>query len=263
MKSIQKIAVDAKVTLAYQIIGDTNTKPLLVFLHEGLGSIAQWKNFPELVCAELNLPGLVYERYGYGLSTELLENRESDYLEHEANYFLPLLLKKLQFQNKPIILIGHSDGASIALIYASLFPKNILKVVSIAAHVFNEQISIDSIKKIKKEYELNTKFKRSLEKYHPKHADSTFYAFANTITSKDFKHWNIENYLADIQTPVLVIQGKNDEYGTEKQVNSIYSKCPNANNKRLIITDCGHSPHLTHKKIVIEALKNFIEPIRL
>ena len=258
-EQIQKIAIDSKITLAYQTINySENNSPLLLFLHEGLGSIAQWKDFPEKLCKELQLSGLLYDRYGYGNSTELQEKRKSNYLETEAQSFLPQLIEKLHLQNRQLILIGHSDGASIALIYAALFPKNTVKVISMAAHVFNEQISVDSIKKIVKEYQLNTSFKKSLSNYHFNHTDSIFYAFAETITSNEFKSWNIEHFLPKIEAPVLVIQGDNDEYGTEKQVDSICNNAANPNNKRLIINNCGHSPHLTNQEIVIEEIKDFI-----
>jgi len=159
MEELQKINIDDKVTLAYKTIGYPNVdQPLLVFLHEGLGSIAQWKDFPELICQELNMPGLIYDRYGYGYSTALQEKRATTYLENEAEYFLPQLINKLSLQNRELILIGHSDGASIALIYAALFPEYVITVVSIAAHVFCEQISRDSITKLKEVYKANPLF---------------------------------------------------------------------------------------------------------
>lgn len=259
MPKLQKIKIDNKVTLAYQTLGQLEQdKPLLVFLHEGLGSIAQWKDFPEVMCNELNLPGLIYDRYGYGHSTELQEKRTTDYLEKEAAYFLPQLINKLSLQNRALILIGHSDGASIALIYAALFPDNVTTVVSMAAHVFCEQISRDSINKLEKIYESKPFVKSRFEKYHFDHTDSTFYAFARTITSDEFRDWNIEHFLPQIAAPVFVIQGDKDEYGTEKQVNSIHNNTPNKKGKRLIIKDCGHSPHLTNQQLVIEEIKDFV-----
>ena len=202
---------------------------------------------------------MVYDRYGYGHSTPLQEKREVNYLQVESEYFLPLLIKKLQLHNRQLILIGHSDGASIALIYAALFPKSITHVVSIAAHVFVEQISIDSIKRIEEEYDLNNSFKKSLEKYHFEHTDSTFYAFSQTITSHSFSNWNIEHFLSKIKAPVLVIQGNNDEYGTEKQVDSIYNKTLHPQKKKLLIPNCGHLPHLSHQHVVLEAIKCFVQ----
>lgn len=261
-KPLYLISINDKVKLSYQLIDKNGTeKPLLVFLHEGLGSIAQWKNFPELLCDKLNLDGLVYERYGYGYSTPLQETRESNYLDVEGNYFLPNLIEKLSLNNRKIILVGHSDGASIALIYASLFPKNITMVASMAAHVFNEQISVNSIIKLKKQYESNEKLKKSFERYHFDHTDSTFYAFANTITHPNFKDWNIEHYLPNISAPIIAIQGFDDEYGTEIQVDSIVSKSLNKLNKKVMIPNCGHSPHLQFPEFVVHQIEQFYNNI--
>lgn len=262
MHSIKTIQIDEKITLAYQFIGNYNVdKPLILFLHEGLGSIAQWKSFPELLCNKLNLDGLVYERYGYGYSTPLMEERKSNYLDVEGNYFLPKLIEKLNLDNRELILLGHSDGASIALIYASLFPQNISMVVSMAAHVFNEQISVNSIVALKKQYESNEKLKKSFVRYHFDHTDSTFYAFANTITHPNFKDWNIEHYLPNISAPIIAIQGFDDEYGTEIQVDSIVSKSLNKLNKKVMIPNCGHSPHLQFPEFVVNQIEQFYHSV--
>ncbi len=262
MNELKYVQVDEKVKLAYQLIGKANSsKPLLLFLHEGLGSIAQWKKFPEKLCESLDLPGLVYERYGYGHSTALQEERKANYLDVEGNYYFPKLIENLSLTEQKLILVGHSDGASIALIYASLFPKNILMVVSMAAHVFNEQISVDSIKKLRVLYECNDRLKKSFEKYHFDHTDSTFYAFANTITHDSFKEWNIEHYLTDITAPILAIQGYNDEYGTALQVESIVTKSQNKYNRNLMIPKCGHSPHLQKQTFVLNQIVEFYNAI--
>ena len=216
--AIDKIKIDHKVELAYQWIGDLDqNEPLLLFLHEGLGSIAQFKNFPANLCETLGLPGLVYDRYGYGYSTPLQEKRTLDYLEVEANYYLPKLIEKLGLGTQEIILVGHSDGASIALIYASLFPKNIKMVVSMAAHVFNEPLSIGSIKKLIQLYENNDKIKKSFEKYHFEHTDSTFYAFANTITHPKFK-----NFISKV--PVTTKTSSIIEFAAKKAASSSHLK---------------------------------------
>lgn len=259
---LQYIQVDEKVTLAYQTIGElTSSSPLLFFLHEGLGSIAQWKNFPAKLCEVLGLSGLVYERYGYGYSTPLQEERQADYLEVEGNYYLPKLIQKLSLAQQEIILVGHSDGASIALIYASLFPKHIKMVVSMAAHVFNEKISVNSIKLLEALYENNDKLKKSFQKYHFEHTDSTFYAFSKTITDPSFKDWNIEHYLNNITAPVIAIQGYDDEYGTSKQVESIVSNSKNKYNRNLMIPKCGHSPHIQKQTFVLNQLADFYQTI--
>jgi pimeloyl-ACP methyl ester carboxylesterase len=261
-EEIQKVKVDDKIELAYEFINiHDEESPLLVFLHEGLGSIAQWKNFPRELCKKLNLNGLVYERYGYGHSTPLQEERKSTYLDVEGNYFLPKLIEKLNLTDRELIFVGHSDGASISLIYASLFPEKIKMVVSMAAHVFNEQISIDSIKKLESLYESDPKLKRSFERYHFDHTDSTFYAFSKTITHADFKEWNIEHYLTNIGAPIIAVQGFDDEYGTELQVDSIVTKSLNKHNRKLMIPKCGHSPHLEKQAFVINQIEDLYNSI--
>lgn len=257
---LKYINIDNKVDLAYQTIGEIDvSKPLLIFLHEGLGSIGQWKNFPAKLCETMELPGLVFDRYGYGYSTPLQENRTAEYLEVEGNYFFPKLIKKLGLQNQDLILVGHSDGASIALIYASLFPQKIKMIVSMAAHVFNEQISIDSAIKLESFYENYSKVKSRFEKFHFDHSDSTFYAFTKTIAHPSFKDWNIEHYLKHITAPIIAIQGFNDEYGTALQVESIVSNAQNKYNQNLMIPKCGHSPHLQKQPFVIKHIVEFFE----
>lgn len=252
---LQKIAVDTKVNLCYKTLGAFDSgSPLLLFLHEGLGSIAQWKKFPEHLCKQLNLPGLVYERYGYGHSTPLQEEREDHYLEREAEYYLPRFLEKLNLQQRPLILIGHSDGATIALLYAAVFPKNIVYVVSMAAHVFWEQISADSAAKVLEKYRKHPDFREKFRKYHFEHSDNTISSFAHTINRKSFHKWNVEHYLPNIKSPVLILQGKNDHYGTEKQVESIFENTTHSLKKYKFIDDCGHSPHLEKEEIVLNEI---------
>lgn len=259
---LQKIPVDASVTLCYKSIGEFNSNlPLLLFLHEGLGSIAQWKNFPQNLCNKLRLPGLIYERYGYGHSTPLQEEREDHYLEKEAEYYLPLLIEKLNLRNRLIILIGHSDGATIALLYAAVFPKNIVYVVSMAAHVFWEQISADSAAKLEVKYKHHTEFREKFRKYHLSHSDNTLFSFTKTITRKSFQKWNVEHYLDKIESPILILQGKNDHYGTEKQVQSILKNTKHDLNRFLFIDDCGHSPHLEKESTVIEQIVKLHEDV--
>lgn len=260
--TIDKIKIDHKVELAYQWIGTLSPNvPLILFLHEGLGSIAQFKNFPTKLCETLGLPGLVYERYGYGHSTPLQEDRSFDYLEVEGSYYLPKLITKLGLDAQELILVGHSDGGSITLVYASLFPKNIKMAVSMAAHVFNEPLSIGSIKKLEALYKTNEKLKRSFEKYHFDHTDSTFYAFANTITHPGFRDWNIEHFLKHITAPIIAIQGFDDEYGTALQVESIVFNAPNKSNRNVMIPNCGHSPHLQKQSFVIKQIVDFYRSI--
>ncbi|MBK9283014.1 MAG: alpha/beta hydrolase [Sphingobacteriaceae bacterium] len=253
------VNLNKKIKIAYTIIGELKAgRPILLFLHEGMGSILQFKNFPEKLCSELNLPGLVFDRYGYGFSTPLQEERSDEYLEYESRINLPLFLEKLKLQNRELILIGHSDGASIALLYASMFPENVKALVSMAAHVFTENISITSAHALENKYYSNEIFRKKLSKYHFGHTESTLLAFTRTIKRESFKQWNIESYLGYIKAPVLVIQGEEDKYGTESQVDSIMKHCKNKNNKKVIIEKCGHSPHLEKQEFVLNKINEFL-----
>lgn len=259
---IEYCQINNEIKLAYKIIGEPNSsKPLLVFLHEGMGCIERFKDFPDKVCNLLKLPGLVYDRYGYGYSSELKTERNDLYLHEEAEKYLPELLIKLNLPYTSLILIGHSDGATIALLFASNFQNKIKYIVSMAAHVFVEDISVKNVSELEKTYYENSVFREKLKKYHFNHSESTLLAFTRTITRSSFRSWNIENYLLKIKCPVLVIQGENDEYGTVKQVDSIIHNCNNTKNQKHIIRGCGHSPHLEMQEIVLALIESFNKTI--
>jgi pimeloyl-ACP methyl ester carboxylesterase len=228
---------------------------IIVFLHEGLGSIEQWRDFPQKLCNTVNLPGLVYDRYGYGKSEKLAEPRNMDYLELEARVFLPELIAKLGIK-KPLILFGHSDGGSIALIYAGLFPKTVLAVISEAAHVIIEDISRTGIRETIHQFETN-KLKKMLEKYHGENTISMFYGWANTWIDKKSVSWNLCNYIELIKCNILIIQGENDEYGSKLQMELIKQHC-NSNSKILELEDCGHVPHFEKQTFVLSETEKFL-----
>ncbi len=259
-----KVQLDSDISLACQWINKDLCyagKPILIFLHEGLGSMAQWRDFPEKLSQQLNLPALVYDRYGHGLSTGLTEPRKNDYLHREAEFFLPALLKKLNIEQRKIILIGHSDGASIALIHAALFSKNIEAVVAIAPHVIVEKMSLKGIKSAQERYLTDESFKKSLEKYHFEHTDRLFRAWSETWLNPGFARWQILDLLPRIKAPVLAIQGQNDAYGTEKQLNYIVELTNSSYKKKQLIPQCGHLPHIESPDILIEEIMIFLKPI--
>jgi pimeloyl-ACP methyl ester carboxylesterase len=231
-------------------------KPVLVFLHEGLGSIGQWKDFPQNLCDKINLPGLIYDRYGYGLSDPLKEKRKSTFLHDEAFIYLPQLIKNLKINNK-LILVGHSDGASLALIYASAFSETLLGVISEAAHVLLEEISLNGIKKIAQEYKTSESLRKRFEKYHPNISDTMFNGWVDAWLDADFKAWNIEALLPEIKVPVLAIQGDIDEYGSFDQLASI-KKNVSADVEVVYLSDCGHVPHLQATEKVVSKMADFI-----
>lgn len=230
-------------------------KPLLVFLHEGLGSIAQWKDFPELLSDKTECPALVYDRYGHGLSEELKEKRDINFIQEQAQVFLPELLQNLGFDKRKIILIGHSDGGSIAIVYAGSFPENIAGIITEAAHLFIEEISSQGIRDALKLFE-EGRLRRILQKYHHEKTEKMFYGWAHTWLKPEACNWNIESCVKKINAPFLAIQGADDQYGSVEQLNSVRKNA--ANTQTVLIPECGHSPHLQRKQEVLQIMSDFI-----
>src|SRR6201998_2781014 len=190
--------------------------PELVFLHEGLGSVSHWKDFPARVGEATGYPVTVYSRYGAGNSALLTESRPVRYMHDEALAVLPDLLAQLQIKNP--ILIGHSDGASIAIIYAGAH-DHVRGLVLLAPHVFVEDLSVASIAEAKVQFE-STNLPERLARHH-RDAAKTFWGWNEIWLHPEFRNWNIEEYLPRIACPVLLIQGGDDQYGTMAQVEAI------------------------------------------
>jgi pimeloyl-ACP methyl ester carboxylesterase len=224
----------------------------IVMLHEGLGSIAMWKDFPERVAQATGCGVLVYSRYGHGKSERLAEKRSVDFMHDEATVVLPDLIR--QFNIEHPILLGHSDGASIALIYAGTWPERVRGLVLEAPHVSVEDVNIRSITAIRELYE-SSDLPQRLARYHD-HADETFRGWNDIWLDPQFRNWNIEEYLAAITCPTLVIQGENDEYGTLAQVEAIQRRVPAT--QSLILPRCGHSPHRDQPSLTLDAISKFV-----
>jgi len=230
-------------------------KPYLVFLHDGLGSVKQWRDFPKSLCDLTGLPAVVYDRYGYGESDKLEKPHKLSYFHNEAVIILPDLLKALNIENK-IILIGHSDGGSIALIFASEFPEKVKGVITEAAHVFTEEITLNGIRNTVMKYEKG-KFKDFLKNYHDNNTESMLRGWSDLWLDEGFKSWNIKSSLKKIRCPLLAIQGENDEYGTLKHIEIITNEVKGPV-ESLIIEKCGHIPHHQTRELVLENMKSFI-----
>ena len=239
--------------IAYEWIGEEVGKPPLVFLHEGLGSIRQWRDFPAKVAAATGRRALVYDRYGYGQSDVLQEERRTVRFMHDEGLIaLPDLLEKLGVENP--ILIGHSDGASIALIYAGSGKKT-RGVVAMAPHVFIEPLCLRSIDKAAEAFE-KTDFGVKLARYH-RDARKTFYGWADVWLDSKFKGWDIRGkYLPGIRCPVLGIQGFDDVYGTMAQLDEL-QKFSSA--QLLKLEKCGHAPFKDQPEAVLSAIVSFVE----
>jgi len=236
-------------TLLYPTAGANTT---FVLLHEGLGSVALWKDFPERVAAATGCGVLVYSRYGHGKSERLAEKRPVEFMHHEAKVVLPELLR--QFEIEQPILLGHSDGASIALICAGTWPERVRALILEAPHVFVEDLGIRSIAAIRELYE-SSDLPKKLARYHD-HVDETFRGWNDIWLDPQFRNWNIEEYLAAISCPMLVIQGENDEYGTLAQIEAIQRRAPAT--QSLILPRCGHSPHRDQPTLTLDTICRFV-----
>ena len=242
-------------SLNYERIEGDAGKPALVFLHEGLGSIRQWRDFPQRVAQATGHPAVVYDRYGYGQSDVLQEPRRTvRFMHDEALTALPALLKNLSIQDP--ILVGHSDGASIALIHAGAgFP--VRKVVAMAPHVFIEPVCLFSISAAVDAFE-KTDLPARLGKYH-RDARKTFYGWADVWLDPEFEGWDIrDDYLPNIACPVLAIQGHDDEYGTMAQLDEIARRVKGPC-ELLKLDDCGHSPFRDQPEQVLQKIARFLK----
>jgi len=228
--------------------------PVLILLHEGLGSVGLWKDFPDKLSGATGCDVFVYSRAGYGKSDPVSLPRPLTYMHDEGLLVLPELLKLF---DRDVILVGHSDGASIAVITAGTCRDSGIKaLVLMAPHVFTESLCIDSIKYARKLYE-NTEFRGKLTRYHDS-VDVAFKGWCDAWLDPGFLEWNIEKYLPGISVPVLIIQGEDDEYGTEAQVDSI------RNGVRVpveyyLFPECKHSPHRDQPELTLHTINKFLK----
>jgi len=245
-------------TIEYQWTGDASAaRPLLVFLHEGLGSLAMWKDFPQRLCAVLGCRGLLYSRPGYGRSTPRRpdESWGVDFMHRQARELLPRLLQALGIDTvaSPPWLFGHSDGASIALLSAAIYPQRVGGLILLAPHIMVEDICIDSIEQARAAYR-ETDLRRKLASYHDD-PDSAFWGWNDIWLHPDFRRWSIEAELDSIRCPLLAVQGVDDEYGTLEQVRGIARRVAQA--QIVEMPNCRHSPHRDQAQALIDLVGHF------
>lgn len=216
-----------------------NEAPALVFLHDGLGAAGSWRNFAPDLAKALGCGALVYSRAGYGASDPAPLPRPVEFMHHEALVALPEILDRMKIR-KPV-LVGHSDGGSIALIHAAAFPDRVHALALEAPHVVVEPLTVESIAAISG----NDDLRRRLERLHGPRTDETIQGWTDVWLRPEFRDWNLEALLPSVTCPVLVIQGENDEYGTVQQVEAVARGAGGPVETR-ILPACGHSPH--HQK---------------
>ncbi len=238
---------------------DDAAAPLMVFLHEGLGSLAMWKDFPHRQALALGWRGLVYSRPAYGRSTpKLAEARwRPDFMHRQAQEVLPQVLAALGLAgDERIWLFGHSDGGSIALLHAAAFPARVAGLVVCAPHLFVEDLTVASIEQAREAY-ASTDLREKLAKYHDD-PDSAFRGWNDIWLDADFLAWNIEDEVASVRCPVLAVQGHDDQYGTMAQIERIAERLPAGQTELLKLDACGHSPHRDQPKALIDRVVDFV-----
>ena len=227
----------------------------LVFLHEGLGCVDMWHEFPRDLAAATGCGALVFSRLGYGGSDACALPRPLRFMHHEGLQVLPELLETAGVHE--CIVIGHSDGGSIGIIYAGGTPALPLKgLITLAAHVFCEDLSVQSIQAARERY-LKGDLRDKLEKYHGSNVDCAFWGWNDAWLHPDFMQWNLEEYLPGIGVPLLAIQGADDAYGTPAQVQSIVRQA-GGKSRSFMIPDCGHAPHIEQPETTFRAMVDFV-----
>lgn len=236
--------------------------PLLVFLHEGLGSVAMWRDFPQALCAATGCRGLVYSRPGYGRSTPRAadERWQPDFMHRQAHEVLPALFAALDIDTAthPPWLLGHSDGGSIALLHAARYPDRVAGAIVLAPHIVVEPVSIASIAQARDAW-LHGDLRTRLARYHDD-VDSPFWGWNDIWLDPRFRDWSIEDEIGAIRCPLLAVQGVDDEYGTLEQIRGIGRRVPQT--RLLELPDCGHSPHRDQRGAVIDAIADFMRQPR-
>lgn len=230
-------------------------EPVLVFLHEGLGCNALWRDFPDRLARRTGLPALLYSRVGYGQSDVFDAPLTPRFMHDEARETLPELLARCAI-DRPV-LVGHSDGASIALIHAGEFPDRVEAVVALAPHLFVEPVTIASIAGLAARFP-GSDLPRRMARYH-RDPVATFEHWSRAWLDPAFRDWNIEAEVAKVRCPVLALQGLQDEYGTMLQVRRVAELSPRA--RWLGIEACGHSPHIDQPDRVLDEASGFLASI--
>lgn len=245
--------------IEYAFVGSAAADaPWLVILHEGLGSVAMWRDFPEKLCTACGVRGLVYSRVGYGQSTPRAasDHWAPDFMHREARDVLPPLLDALGAPPRYSVL-GHSDGASIGLIHAASFPDRVHKLAVLAPHIMVEDVSVKSIRAARAAY-VEGDLRARLARYHAD-VDSAFFGWNDIWLAPGFRDWSLRDLLPAIRCPVLAVMGLQDQYGTMAQIDGIAHALPAGQCRLLKLDRCGHSAHRDQPETVIAAIRDFLD----
>jgi pimeloyl-ACP methyl ester carboxylesterase len=244
-------------SLEYRVAGDPAVPPAIVMLHEGLGSAALWGDFPDRLAAATGVTVFAYSSAGYGASSPVALPRPLTYMHDEAGHVLPALLDAIGFRRG--LLLGHSDGASIATIYAGTVQDHRVRgLVLIAPHFFVEDVGLAAIRDAKTAYESGD-LKTRLARWH-KHVDVAFYGWNGAWLDPGFRDWDITDALAYIRVPVAIVQGESDQYGTVRQVEAAQEECY-CPIEVAMIAGAGHSPQREKPEVTLAAITDFANRI--
>lgn len=232
--------------------------PTIILLHEGLGCVAMWKDFPQLLSAASTASVFVYSRAGYGSSSACALPRPLDYMQHEGERVLPQIMDAIGVRS--CVLFGHSDGASIAAACAGAHADpRIHALVLMAPHFFTEDSGLRAIAQAKLDFERHG-LRERLRKYHGENVDCAFRGWNDAWLHADFRSWNITHYLPRITVPVLAIQGEQDNYGSEAQLRTLSEHCAGPV-ERVVLTDCAHSPFKEQPRRTLDAVCHWLRAL--
>ncbi len=253
-RAVRLETADARLFAEWLEPAEATEEPVLVLLHEGLGSTAFWKDVPELLAARHGLRVFLYDRRGYGRSDPELLPRPLDYLDRMALVELPAVLEAAGIRRP--ILLGHSDGGTIALLFAAAFPERVEAVVAIAAHVFVEEVTVAGIRAAVAAFEAG-ELRRRLERFHGARTEAVFRAWSETWLNPRFRAWNVTDRLPRIRCPLLVLQGQADEYATTAQVEAI-ARGVRGPVRTVLLPGAAHVPHHQARAATLEAIDSFL-----
>lgn len=243
--------------IEYRKFFGTKAGPMIVLLHEGLGSVSAWKDFPEHLCKVTGLSVFLYSRAGYGNSSPIELPRSVDFHSDEAVRVLPKILDAAEIER--CILLGHSDGASIATIYASAksLDNQAERLILLAPHIFAEEKCVTAVEQAIKAYEKGN-LRKALRKFHGKNTECAFRGWSGVWTDLEFSCWSIEEHLPFIKIPVLAIRGEDDPYNTVSHLDGITEKV-SGEVECFNLSNCAHAPHKEQEEQVLMLIEKFLQ----